>query len=234
VSVRLGRVQRVLDDLRTLVTMPRVEVVASRGGAVEDELWRDFNRPHPRFKVVARKAVGAELLPLDELASAEEYLERLRYARRRVRRASRLGYTVALFDPSERRADLLAIHASLPERQGRPIDAEYLDPAANSPTGPDYAYVGVLRDGTIVAYSRVRYAGDIAGMDRVMGHGDHLAAGVMFLLVAGIVEHVKEVRPQMRYIYYDMFFGAGEGLREFKTRAGFTPHYVRWKREVGA
>lgn len=233
-SVPLGRVRRVLDDLHTLATMPRVEVVASRGGVVEDEVWRDFSRPHPRFKVVARKAVGAELLPLDELGGAEEYLARLRYARRRVRRASRLGYTVALFDPNERRAELLAIHASLPERQGRPIDAEYLDPEAASPTGREYAYVGVVRNDTVVAYSRVQYAGDIAGMDRVMGHGDHLEAGVMFLLVAGIVDHVKQVRPQTRYIFYDTFFGAGEGLREFKTRAGFSPHYVRWKREVRA
>ena len=27
-----------------------------------------------------------------------------------------------------------------------------------------------------------------------------------------------------------MFFGAAEGLREFKTRVGFRPHYVHWKR----
>jgi hypothetical protein len=51
-------------------------------------------------------------------------------------------------------------------------------------------------------------------------------------LVAGIVDHVKQERPQTRYVFYDTFFGAREGLREFKTRAGFSPHYVRWKREV--
>jgi hypothetical protein len=230
--VPLGRVRRVLADLRTLATMPRVDVVVSRGGKVEDEVWKDFRRRHPRFKVVGRKSVGAELLPLDGLGGAEDYLAHLRYARRRVRRASKLGYEVALFDPNERQADLLAIHASLPERQGRPIDADYLDPEASSPTGPEYAYVGVLREGTVVAYSRVEYAGDIAGMARVMGHGDHLEAGVMFLLVAGIVDHVKQERPQTRYVFYDTFFGAREGLREFKTRAGFSPHYVRWKREV--
>jgi hypothetical protein len=27
-----------------------------------------------------------------------------------------------------------------------------------------------------------------------------------------------------------MFFGAAEGLREFKTHLGFRPHYVRWTR----
>jgi hypothetical protein len=74
------------------------------------------------------------------------------------------------------------------------------------------------------------YAGEIVGMNRIMGHGDHLDNGVMFLLMAGVVEHVKATRPGIRYVFYDMFFGAGEGLREFKTRLGFRPHYVHWKR----
>ena len=65
-----------------------------------------------------------------------------------------------------------------------------------------------------------------------MGHGDHLANGVMFLLMSGIVDHVKSARPQARYLFYDMFFGAPDGLRAFKTNAGFQPYHVRWRREV--
>jgi len=229
---RLSRVRRLLHDVRTLATMSRVDIVASRGGVIEEEVLQDLRRPHPRYKVVGRKVVGAALLPLDEFRDVERYLANLRSARKRVRRASRLGYTVALFDPNERRSELLAIHTSLPERQGRPMDPDYLDPRATFRTGPDFDYVGVLRKGAVVAYCRVLYAGDIASMDRVMGHGDHLADGIMFLLTAGVVEHVKKARPETRYVYYDTFFGASAGLREFKTRAGFRPHYVHWKREV--
>jgi hypothetical protein len=224
-------VRRVLEDLRTAAAMPRVEIVLSRGGPDEDEMLRRFRRRHPRYKLVRSKAVGVALLPLDGFTDVDAYLAARRYARRRVRRASRLGYSVGVFEPDERRAELLGIHSSIPERQGRPIDAEYLDPDAAYQTGPHVDYVGVFRDDVLVAYSKVQYAGDIAGMMRLMGHGDHLDNGIMFLLTAGIVGHVKAVRPQARYLFYDTFFGATAGLRSFKAHLGFQPHYVHWKRE---
>ena len=64
-----------------------------------------------------------------------------------------------------------------------------------------------------MAYAQLRYAGEIVGLHRVMGHGDHLDDGIMFLLMAGIVEHVKTTRPDIHYVFYGMFFGASEGLR---------------------
>jgi hypothetical protein len=224
------RPPRLLADVRTAVMMPRLDVVASRGEPPEDEILRFLRRPHPRYRIVGSKVVGAALLRLDEFDDVEGYLAPLRSTRKRVRRATRLGYTVALFDPNDRRSELLAIHTSLPERQGEPIDPSYLDPDTAYATGPYVEYVGVFRDEAVVAYSELRYAGEIVGMNRVMGHGDHLADGIMFLLMAGIVEHVKEPHPETRYVFYDMFFGAGDGLREFKTRVGFRPYYVHWKR----
>jgi hypothetical protein len=228
----LGHVRRLLADVRTAATMPRIELVASRGDPAEDEVLRDYSRPHPRYRIVGSKVVGAALLPLDEFDDVDGYLAHLRYARRRVRRARRLGYVIDRFDPNERRAELLAIHTSLPARQGQPIGAAYVDPAAVYDAGPFVDYLGAFRDETLAAYAQLRYAGEIVGLDRVMGHGDHLRDGIMFLLVAGVVEHVKSTRPHTRYVLYDMFFGAGEGLREFKTRLGFRPHYVRWRRDA--
>jgi hypothetical protein len=226
----LPRPSRLLADVRAAVRMPRLDVVASRGEPPEDEILRFLRRPHPRYRIVGSKVVGAALLRLDEFDDVDGYLASLRSTRKRVRRATRLGYTVALFDPNDRRSELLAIHTSLPERQGEPIDPSYLDPGAVYATGPYVEYVGVFRDDALVAYSELRYAGEIVGMNRVMGHGDHLADSVMFLLMAGIVGRVKEAHPETRYVFYDMFFGAGDGLREFKTRVGFRPHYVHWKR----
>jgi hypothetical protein len=223
--------RRTIDDLRTAATMPRVDIVLSRGRPDEDELLDLFRRRHPRYKVVGRKVIGVALLPLDDVADGEAYLASRRYARRRARRADRLGYSVALFNPAARRSELLAIHASLPERQGRPIDADYLDADATWETGPQIDYLGVLKDDVLLAYSRVQYAGEIAGLPRIMGHGDHLDNGVMFLLMAAIVDHTKSSRPDARYVMYDTFFGAPDGLRSFKTNLGFQPYYVRWKRE---
>ena len=165
--------------------MPRVEIVLSRGAPEEEEILRAFRRRHPRYRIVSRKSVGAALLPLDEFTTLEEYLANLRYARRRVRRAARLGYTVGFFDPNKRRSELLSIHTSLPERQGRAIDPEYLDPGAEYPAGPHIEYHGAFQRDVLVAYSRVEYAGDIAALARIMGHGDHMDDGTMFLLVRG-------------------------------------------------
>lgn len=224
------RLGLLFDDLRTALAMPRVQIVLSRGSAREEAVLRDFRRRHPRFRVVGRKAVGVALVSLDEFADVDGYLDGLRYARRRVRRAARLGYSVALFDPNEHRSELLAIHESLPERQGRPIDAEYLDPEVTYEIAPDIEYLGVFKDDVVVGYSRLLYTGDIAGMMRVMGHGDHLEAGIMFLLTAEIVGHLKSAHPETRYLFYDTFFGAGAGLRAFKTNLGFRPYYVKWTR----
>jgi len=228
---RLDPLRRRLDDLRAVLAMPRVDIVLSRGRPDEEELLRLFRRRHPRYKVVGRKVIGVALLPLDGIADGETYLAAHRTARKRARRAERLGYSLALFDPGSRRSELLAIHASLPERQGRPIDADYLDADATWETGPYIDYVGVFKDDVLLAYSRVHYAGEIAGLPRIMGHGDHLDNGVMFLLMAGIVGHTKANRPEARYVMYDTFFGAPEGLRWFKTHLGFQPYYVRWRRE---
>jgi hypothetical protein len=225
-----GHVRRLLADLRTAAAMPRVAVVASRGDPGEEELLRVLSRPHPRYRIVGSKVVGAALLALDEFDDVDGYLADLRYARRRVRRARRLGYAIGSFEPDERRSELLAIHSSLPQRQGRPIATAYLDAAAVYESGPLVDYLGVFRDGTLLAYGQLRYAGEIVGLNRVMGHGDHLNDGIMFLLVAGVIGHVKATRPDTRYVFYDMFFGAGAGLRAFKTHLGFRPHYVRWKR----
>jgi hypothetical protein len=221
----------VLEDMRTAAAMPRVRIVLSRGRPHEEAILRNFRRPHPRYKLVRSKAVGVALLPLDDVPDVDADLATRRYARRRVRRAERLGYTTAVFEPNERRDELFEIHSSIPERQGRPIDVEYLDPEAVYETGQHLEYVGVFRGDRLVAYSQLYYAGDIVAMTRVMGHGEDLEGGVMFLLNAGIVGHVKATRPETRYVFYDTFFGAGEGLRSFKAHLGFRPHYVRWKRE---
>jgi hypothetical protein len=230
-SERSEQLRRLVGDLRTAATMPRLTIVLSRGSEEEEAVLERFRRRHPRYRIVASKAVGVALVALDDVTGVDDYLAGLRYARRRVRRAARLGYRFEVFDPDERRDELLAIHASLPERQGRPIDPEYLDPDVVHDRGPDIEYVGVFLDGVVVAYSRLDYLGEIAGMGRIMGHGDHLEKGVMFLLTAEIVGHVKATRPGARYLFYDMFFGAPDGLRAFKTNLGFRPYYVRWVRE---
>jgi hypothetical protein len=223
-------VRRVFADIRTAAAMPRREIVLSHGEPSEERLLRSFTSRHPRYRVVGSKAVGAALLSLDEFNDVEGYLATRRYARRRVRRAERVGCTYRLFDPEERRTELLNIRTSLPVRQGRPMDEEFIDPDAVFETGPRIEYLGVFKEDALVAYSELEYAGEVVVMSDLFGHGGHLNDGIMFLLVAGVVDHVKRERSGIRYVLYDMYFGAGAGLRAFKTNAGFRPHFVRWTR----
>jgi hypothetical protein len=223
--------RHLLADLRTAAAMPRVTIVLSHGAPSEERLLRSFTHRHPRYRLVGCKVVGAALLGLHEFGDVEDYLAAHRYARRRVTRAKRLGYASALFDPDDRRDELLNIRMSLPVRQGRPMDPEFLDPDAVYESGAHIEYLGVFKNGRLSAYSQLQYAGEIVGMTDLFGHGDHLSDGIMFLLVAGVVDRVKHERPGTVYVLYDMYFGAGAGLRAFKTNAGFRPHFVRWTRE---
>ena len=197
--------------------MPRVTIVLSRGGEEEEAVLARFRRRHPRYRIVASKAVGVALVPLDDVTGVDDYLAGLRYARRRVRRAARLGYRFDVFDPDERRDELLAIHASLPERQGRPIDPEYLDPDAVHDRGPDIEYVGVFLDGVVVAVQppglprRDRGHGPHHGSRRPPREGGHVPAH------RGDRGPCQGHPPGARYLFYDMFFGAPDGLRAFKT-----------------
>ena len=116
-----GRVQRLLDDLQTAMAMPRVDIVVSRGSPAEDRILLEL-----------RGRIGSDVRgrwrccrSTNSMMSKD--LANLRYARRRVKRASRLGHKADLFAPNDRRSELLAIHRSLPERQGRPMAAVYLD-----------------------------------------------------------------------------------------------------------
>ena len=92
----LPRPPRLLADLRTAVTMPRVDVVASRGEPAEDEILRFLRRPHPRYRIVGNKVVGAALLPLDEFDDLDGYLAPLRYAESEGWLARRVGHERAL------------------------------------------------------------------------------------------------------------------------------------------
>ena len=63
-----------LTDVRTAATMPRVDIVLSRGRPHEEELLRQFRRRHPRYKIVRAKSIGVALLPIHNLADYDAYL----------------------------------------------------------------------------------------------------------------------------------------------------------------
>lgn len=79
---------------------------------------------------------------------------------------------------------------------------------------------GVLKDGPLVAYTWIHQVGKMCLFSTILGHGEHLNDGVMFLLVARSLERPAD-KAGTRYAMYNMHYSGTDGLRFFKDRLGF-------------
>jgi len=222
----LKKLLALLGEVRRL---PAVEI-AMWGGETEHGLFASFTARHPRFPLVQRKRWGVALLPVPERFDA--YLGGKAHLRRKRKRATELGYTVCRINPLAELEPIRAINASVGVRQGRPINPHYLDPAALRTyfSGSTETFGVRDREGRLVAYLDLRTSGEVAVTSRLLGHGDALEQGVMYLLISEILRELVDARKgsAVRWVMYDMWFGAAPGLRYFKERLGFTPYRVRW------
>ncbi len=204
------------------------------GDDLAHEKYDYFSSPHPRFPLIPRKSLGAALLDLR--GSHAEYLRtQLRtIAKKNLKLATKHGYTYAKVDSRAAIDEIMEVNRSVPQRGGRPMDAVYLDKEMFAAIAGSVAEACVVRapDGRIVAYALVPNIGDLWLVDYVLGHGDHLKRGIMYLLMTKIIEEkfaLAEIPGNPRWIMYDTLLGAGEGLRQFKRVLGFAPHWVRWR-----
>lgn len=167
---------------------------------------------------------GASVLPLPP--TWDDWKAGHRTARKRAARAGRLGYRFAEIDRSQYADDIYEINVSLPERQGRPMAAGYLQRHQYSPL-PAYTCdlhrireYGVLAGDRLVAYLVLYRSGELALISQILGHGDTLADDVMYLLGAGAI------RAQFAHggvVYYNRHDSGTDGLRYYKERLGFRP-----------
>lgn len=201
-----------------------------------DELYEKFTAPHAREPWKGAYQDGASILVLP--ATYEEYWEGpAGYGtRRKVRKALKSGYTFGLIDRDQYLDDIFAINTSLEERQGRPMREPYRQrPDPYGPL-PDYSCprhqirtYGVTKDGHLVAYTWVYQVGEMCLFATILGHGEHLDAGVMYLLIAEALRDLMATAGT-RYAMYNMHLSGTEGLRFFKEQMGFRPYWVDWQR----
>jgi hypothetical protein len=204
-----------------------------------DDLYEKFTAPHPRRPEVGAYQDGASILVLPP--TFEEYWNGAAGygTRRKVRKAEKEGYTFGLIDRDAYLDDLFAINTSLPERQGRAMKEPYR--ARPGPFGPLPEFTcarhqirtyGVLKDGHLVAYTWLYQVGEMCLFSTILGHGDHLNNGVMYLQIAKTLEDIIAVAGT-RYAMYNMHQSGSEGLRFFKEQMGFASHWVNWQRGAG-
>lgn len=221
-----------LHQVRELLQLPAVRIDMA-GDAQAKGLYRAFTRRHAHWRVIQNRAWGVALLEIP--ASLEAYEGILsRHWRRQIKLARKAGIICRPIAPLEHVAEILAINQSRPARQGQSIHPDYLDEGrvreffatATDAVGA-FDPAGVLR-----GYLTTRTCGEVVVLERVLGHADVLATGMMYLLFSAVVGELTERRAAgspARWFMYDSFPGATPGMRAFKTVVGFRPYRVSWR-----
>jgi len=175
---------------------------------------------------------------------------------RQKRKASDAGYYTKEFPFRLHIPDVYDINTSMDERSGGPIrdnltrSIEDLGGAPQQLIGvpptkcqrhwrrtfgvflpePGHHQGAVDVGERLIAYLSLQRRGDFAVYNQILGHGDHMSKGILTLLHHDVVQHLYENelgRPSgLRYIMYGGVQNGGEGLYQFKHRAGFKPYIV--------
>lgn len=230
---RISPPRRFSDEVT--VSFLRADTDDRHCAALADMLYGKFTAPHPRVPGLGAYQDGCSILMLPE--SYDEWLRTVSYVRRKLRRAERQGYSFGEIDRTRYVDDVHEINTSMAERQGKPMTDAYrlrpkFGPLPNY-TCPRHRLVtyGVLdAHGKLVAYTWVYQVGQMCLFSTILGHGDHLEEGVMYVLIAGAVRDLLATSGT-RYAMYNMHNSGGEGLRFFKERMGFRGYWVNWQLE---
>ena len=203
---------------------------------IADMFYDKFTAPHPRHPETGAYQDGCSILVLpptfgEYLAGAAGY-----GTRRKLKKALKEGYIFGRIERDAYLDDIFAINTSMSERQGREMTEAYRTrPGPYGPL-PDYQCprhqvrtYGVLKDGHLVAYTWLYQMGEMCLFSTILGHGDHLNAGVMYLLIAETLRDVIAVAGT-KYAMYNMHQSGTEGLRFFKEQMGFASFRVNWQR----
>ena len=165
--------------------------------------------------------------------SVEAWEAKHRTARKRAWKAQAHGYAAGLLEREKWELDIHKINTSTPYRQGRPMTGGYLHLTEFSPL-PDYpCALHAIRctgvwdgDNRLVAYLVMMRAGDLALVSQVLGHADHEANGIMYLLFREALAAEGAIAPGV--CVYNRYDSGTDGLRFLKDRIGFEPTPVEW------
>ncbi len=216
---------------RALLRAPRIQI-ETYGDAKAWAIHRSFTARHRRFKFTSAKRWGVALVELPSTPQA--YVASIsRSVRKQRTKAINAGYRHAVVRVDERLEEIFEVNTSSPSRQGRPMGAVYVerDRIVENLGAQTPIHAILAADGRLVAYANYADIGDAFALHYLIGHADHLAAGVMYLLVAEVVAScIAARRPDgmPRWLMADTFWGASPGLAYFKERAGFHMYTVDW------
>lgn len=191
--------------------------------------YRYFTRPHPRYRIIRNKTLGAALIDLARFETPAAYLDHIQGKNRgayHAKRARTRGYVFREIDRNAHIDEIHAINTSLDSRQGRAMDAHYLEKITHFKSLDHYNYYGILNaDGGLVAYANIGRLGNFSALSQLIGLRNN--DGIMHLLIVEIVCRLIE-QKRVRYVMYDTYFGALPGMQQFKRVLGFEPYRAKY------
>ncbi len=216
---------RLVKKIIAIVHLPRVTIrleAATRGAFFLER----FTRPHHRYLLISQKTWGVALLNLPPTVSTYLGGKHRQALRTNRNRCLKQGYCVRLFDPFGHRAELDAIHLSMPRRQGKKMEYSR---ERDMQQAEDFrsAYLGVFAPGgELTACACTPVCGQSAVQLSFIGHHDHLQHGIMYALQVAVVE--AAIAHGAQWLTYEGYFGQSEGMRYFLERCGYAPANVTW------
>lgn len=224
---KIHNVSRILKEIGKL---PKTKLIFE--GDKYRDTYKYFTKPHPKYKVFKNKTLGACLLEKPE--SFEKYLsgkerQNLRTSRNR---SIKNGYTFSEINVKDYAEGILEINKSKAVRQGHEMNEVYFDKNAVIENSLDKQCFGVFDSaGKIISYCYLIDAGNFLIISRLLGHADYLKEGVMYYMISACVEKWLNAGwwKDVKYFYYDTYFGASVGLKKFKYDLGFVPYKVKYK-----
>ncbi len=232
-------------------TLPAVSIYLEHGDTDDEscrveplKLFEQFTLPSLTYPGYGELEVNAGVLVVpDDIQRDWWELPDSALMRRKVRHAIKLGYEFAPFEFDECIDDVYEINTSKAERQGRPMTQSYRERPGARGRSPEQAcrrhrngWFGVFREGKLLAYTNIPQCGEMMLFSTILGHGDHMDDGIMYLLIWETVKLHHERSGTSYAVYYLMDSGT-EGLQFFKRKMGFAGYLVRWElgdRRAGA
>lgn len=188
-----------------------------------------FTKPHPRYKVIRNKTLGAALIDLDGLETPDKYLALIKgknWGAYHAKRARARGYVFTEIDRNRHIDAIHEINTSIENRQGRPMDKNYQEKKQFFNPLRHFRYYGILNsEGKLVAYANLGLYGNFGAFSQLIGIRNN--DGIMHLLIVEIISQLIE-QQSVQYVMYDTFFGAQPGMQMFKKNLGFRPYRAKY------
>lgn len=235
----MSRLQQIAELVKDIQKLPRVTLGLWGDDSIHT-IYKSFIKPHPRYKIIRNKAIGVALIELPESLDAFLKGKEKQAFRTNRNKAIKLGYTARFFHSPDFAEQIFAVNTSSQERQGHEMSASYTDLSQVKEYCAKYPHLfGVFNpEGSLCAYIHPIECGEIVLLNRILGHAEHVNNGVMYFMLSALIDELTQKgtlneqpdpRGRVRFIMYDTYFGAADGLKYFKERLGFKPYRVKWR-----